>query len=76
MKWIKCKNDTEKVQAIKKYCEEQIKENNFSINSYKADRTSSFDYAYEIHELEMRNTRFENILKIIEADELTSVLVL
>ena len=76
MKWVKCKNDTEKVQAIKKICEEQIKENNFSINSYKADRTSSFDYAYEIHELEMSNARFDHILKIIEADELTSVLIL
>lgn len=76
MKWIKCKNDTEKVQAIKKYCEEQIEENNFSINSYKADRSNSLDYAYEIQELEMRNTRFENILKIIEANELTSVLIL
>ena len=76
MKWVKCKNDTEKVQAIKKYCEEQIKENNFSINSYKVDRASSFDYVYEIQELETRNTIFENILKIIEEDELTSVLIL
>ena len=76
MRWVECKNDTEKVQVIRKYCEEEIAENNFSINSYKADRTGSFDYAYEIHELETRNTRFENILKIIEADELTSVLIL
>lgn len=76
MKWVKCKNDTEKIQAIKKYCEEEIKENDLAINEYKLDRVSSLDYAYEIRELEMRNARFENILKIIEADELTSVLIL
>lgn len=76
MKWVKCKNDTEKIQAIKKYCEEEIKENDFAINDYKLDRVSSLDYAYEIRELEMRNARFENILKIIDADELTSVLIL
>ena len=76
MKWIKCKNNEEKLQEIEKYCRKEIEENNFSINSYKADRSSSLDYDYEIHELEMRNARFENILKIIESDELTSVLIL
>lgn len=75
MTFVKCKNDAEKLKVIKEYCEEKVKNNNMNINYYKADRTSILDYADEIHALELENMRFNNILKIIEADEFTSVLV-
>ena len=75
MKWVRCKNDAEKLQAIKEYCNSQITNNNYCIESYKLDRVSSLDYMEEIHELEIRNKRFNDILRIIEADEFMEVLV-
>lgn len=73
MTWIKCKNDAEKLEAIKSYCNHQIQANNCNIESYRLDQSSPLDYADEIHELELVNKRFEIILEIIEADEHTSI---
>ena len=75
MKWIRCKNDAEKLQAIKEYCNSQIVRDNQSIESYKLDRECSLDYMEEIHELEIRNKRFNDIIRIIEADEFMEILV-
>ena len=75
MSWVKCKNDTEKLVAIKDYCNKQIESNKYSIEFLKEDRNNPFDYAEEIRELEVRNHRFEKIIKIIDADEFTSVMV-
>lgn len=76
MAFIKCKNETEKLNAIRKYCEMQIENNDYEINSFEADRDSPLDYADEIHELKLRNKRFKTILEIIEADEFTSIMIL
>ena len=76
MSWVKCKNDQEKLQAIKKYCNEQITKNNREITWLNSQKFCGLDYADEIRELQNRNVQFENIIKIIEADELTSVLIL
>lgn len=73
MEWIKCKNDAEKLEAVKAYCNKQIQTNNCNIESYRADQSSPLDYADEIHELELVNKRFEKILEIINADEFTSI---
>lgn len=75
MKFIKCKNEMEKLQAIKNYCSAQIKENNYNIEWLKANRKSSLDYADEINELENKNADFNKIIEIINADELTSILI-
>ena len=73
--WIKCKNNEEKLKAILNYCKEEIKENNQDIEFMKANRRSVLDYEYEINELIVRNSRFNDIIKVIEADENTSVLI-
>lgn len=75
MKFVKCKNELEKIQAIKEYCNEQIKEFNLRIDWFKANQDSPLDYADEIHELKTRIAHFETINKIIDADEYTSVMV-
>lgn len=75
MEFIKCKNETEKLQAIFTYCQKQIEENNFLINLYQEEQTSPLDYADEIHELRVRNVRFQKIIDVIEADETTSILL-
>lgn len=74
MKFIKCKNETEKLKAIEDYCNEKIKENNCRIDFFKAEQESPLDYAEELHELETRNAYFETIIKIIKADEFTSIM--
>ena len=71
MNWIKCKNESEKLQTIKDYCLSQIKENERQIRWYEAEES----YLAEIHELKVLNRRFETILNIIAADSTTSVLV-
>ena len=76
MGWIKCKNDAEKLEAVKAYCKQQIQANNVNIESYRADQSSPLDYADEIHELELVSKRFEKILEIINADEFTSVSII
>lgn len=76
MTFVKCKNDTEKLQAIKNYCNAQIKENNHRITWFKAEQECPLDYADEIHELKTRNAHFEKVLEIIEADEFTSVMII
>lgn len=75
MKVIKCKNDSEKVQAIKNYCNEQIKELKNRIEFFEHEKTSSLDYIDEIDELKTRKAHFEKILEIIQADEFTSVYI-
>lgn len=75
MKFIKCKNETEKLKVIADYCNEQIKNNNYNINFLKASKSYPSDYAEEIHELELKNKNFETILKIINADKLTSIMI-
>ena len=76
MKFIQCKTPTEKLDAIKQYCNEQISENNRNIQWFKTHQISRLDYADEIHELEISNKRFEKILEIIEANECTDVLIM
>lgn len=76
MKFVKCKNDAEKLQAIKNYCLAQIAENNYNLNFLKNHQTSPLDYADEIGELQARNIRFQKIIEIIEADEFTSVMLI
>ena len=73
MEWIKCKNDAEKLEAIKDYCTQQINGNNGKIEWYKLNQECSLDYADEIHELELVSKRFEKILEIINADEFTNI---
>lgn len=75
MKFRKCKNDAEKIEAIKDYCTQQINENNGKIEWYKLNQECSLDYKAEILDLKILNKRFEKILEIIEADEYTSVLI-
>lgn len=75
MEFIKCKNDMEKVQAIKNYCNKQIKDNNYNIQWYKSEQSCPLDYSEEIHELETRNAHFKKIIEIIEADEFMSVTI-
>lgn len=75
MKFVKCKNETEKLQAIKEYCNDKIKEYNQRIDWLKANQTSAFDYVDEIEEYRFRIAHFETILKIINADEYTSIMV-
>ena len=76
MTFIQCKNETEKLDAIKRYCKVQIMENNRNIQWLEANKSSPLDYADEIHELKLINKRFAKILEIIEADEFTNVMIL
>ena len=76
MKFVKCKNETEKLQAIRAFCEEQIDECVRIIKMFESDRCSSLDYKEEIHDANMRKIRFEKIVQIINADEFTSVMML
>lgn len=69
MAWIQCRNETEKLAEIKKFCAKQIESNNYNIASYEANRKCSFDYADEIHALKIANNRFGKILEIIDANE-------
>lgn len=71
MNWVKCKNESEKLQAIKDYCLSQIKKNDRQIRWYESEES----YLTEIHELKLLNRRFETILNIIAADSTTSVVV-
>lgn len=75
MRFIQCKTQTEKLDAIKQYCNEQISENNRNIQWFEANKISRLDYADEIHELKISNKRFEKILEIIEADEFTDIMI-
>ena len=75
MEFVKCKNEIEKIQAIAKYCQTQINDNNYRIDWLKANQDSPLDYAEEIHELKTRKAHFEKIIEIIEADEFTSVMI-
>ena len=75
MSFVKCKNDTEKLQAIKNYCNAKIKEYNHRIEWFRVEQSCPLDYAEEIHDLETRNAHFRKIVEIIEADEFTSVMV-
>lgn len=75
MNWVKCKNETEKLDAIKNYCNMQITENNNNIVWFEAERNSILDYAEEIKELKLRNAHFKKIIEIIEADEFRSILI-
>ena len=76
MEWIKCKNDHEKIEAIRRYCENQVNECKYQIDIYKRGRESTLDYMYEIDELKARKRRFQTILDIIAADEFTSVMII
>lgn len=75
MTFVKCKNDAEKLNAIKDYCNAQIKENNHNIEWFKAEQSCPLDYADEIHELKIRNARLNKIIEIIEADEFMNIML-
>ena len=75
MRFVKCRNDAEKLKEIATYCGKQIDENNFRIARFVADRVSIFDFADEIHELEMRNMHFKKIMEIIKADEFANIII-
>lgn len=75
MNTVKCKNETEKLAAIKNFCAAQIDDNNYNIRSYEACRRSVLDYADEIHALKIANKRFEKILEIIDASEHTIIIL-
>lgn len=75
MTWVQCKNETEKLAAIRNFCVKQIENNNYNIASYEADRECSSDYADEIHALKIANNRFEKILEIIDANEHTCIML-
>lgn len=75
MKFIKCKNETEKINAISNYCKAQIEENNRQINWLEAEKTSPLDYMDEIAEHKRIIAHFNKIIEIIEADEFTSVMI-
>lgn len=75
MTWVQCKNETEKLAAIKNFCVKQIENNNYNIASYEADRECILDYADEIHALKIANNRFEKILEIIDANEHTCIML-
>lgn len=75
MTFIRCKNDVEKLNAIKDYCNAQIKDNDYNIGWFKANKNCPLDYADEIHELELRNMRFKKIIEIIEADKFTEIML-
>ena len=72
MDFVRCKNDSEKVKAIRAVCTKWIEENDFAINCLKASQDSPFDYAEEIGELTMRNSQLKKIVQIIDVDEFTS----
>lgn len=76
MDFIKCKNETEKLAAIKRYCEAQVAENDRRIKWFEAERESSLDYYEEIHECKTRKAHFGKIVEIIEADEHTSIMII
>lgn len=75
MKFVKCKNESEKLQAILAYCSEEIRNADYNINSYISSRASILDYADEIHDLRLYKARLETITRIIEADENTSIMI-
>lgn len=75
MKFVKCKNETEKLQAVMSYCNEKIQEYKGRIEWFEANKVSSLDYMEEIDELKTRIAVLEQVTKIIEADEHTSVMV-
>lgn len=74
MDFVKCKNDSEKVAAIAEFCKKQIELCNYSINLFESDRDSAMDYFEEISDLENLKSRFEWIMRVINADEFTSIL--
>lgn len=69
MKFVKCKNESDKLSAIASYCHTQIENNNANIASLKMDQATAFDYADEIHGLEKMNAHFLKIMDIVQADE-------
>lgn len=76
MDFVKCKNEAEKLDTIKRYCKVQIMKNNRRIEWFEAEKSCPIDYEYEIHEYKTRNAHFNKIIEIIEADEFTSVMIL
>ena len=75
MEFIKVKNDTEKVEAVRKYCKNQIGELDYNINCFKRDQESPIDYRDEIHDLEITKKRFLKILEIIDAEPTANILI-
>lgn len=75
MKFVKCRNDAEKLRTIKAFCEEQIAESIRIIKMFESDRCSPLDYVEEIHEANMRKAQFEKIVQIVNADEFTSIMM-
>ena len=75
MKFVQCKNTDDKLLEIVKFCTSKIKENNYQINYLVSQQESQLDYADELHELRLRNTQLEVILRIANAGENETVLV-
>lgn len=75
MRFVKCRNDAEKLKEIAAYCNKQIERNNASIAQFVADQVLTFDFADEIHELEMMNMHFRKIVEIILADEFKNIVI-
>jgi hypothetical protein len=76
MEFVKCKNEREKLDAIAAYCQKMIDNCTYNINSYEMDKVNRFDYSDEIREERNKRERFTTIMRIIEADEYTSILVI
>lgn len=75
MKFVKCKNESDKLNAIASYCHTQIENNNASIASLKMDQVTAFDYADEIHDLEKMNAHFRKIMEIVQANEFKAIVL-
>lgn len=54
MSFITVKNNTEKLNAIKSYCESRIKNIDYNINFMKSNQDSPADYKEEIDELQLK----------------------
>ena len=76
MSFITVKNNTEKLNAIKSYCESRIQNIDYNINFMKSNQDSPADYKEEIDELQLKKCEFEKILEIINATEKSSILIL
>ena len=75
MMWVKCANDTEKIDAIKKYCSEQLERLQMDLDFLIADSNTPYDYEWEKREIKKQMDLLTDICRIAEVDPLTSILI-
>lgn len=75
MKFIQCKDDAAKLQAIRNLCDYEIGLCNYRIKSLESEKCNPLDYCEEINEQEIKKRQLETIVRIIDESPVESIMV-